>query len=527
MHHCAQGLTGMDGVELEILWSNLIGLVDERAKALQRIAFSPVVREAGDLAVALFDRRGRMVAQANTGTPGHINSLAIAGAHLVRGFGNRIAPGDVLITNDPWLSAGHFFDITVLTPMFDGDRVIAYIGSTIHHTDVGGYGIGAGARDVHEEGLWIPPLKLYQRGEPCEVLHAMIRSNVRTPDAVFGDLAAQVSSGRAASERLIGLCRRYGMPGIEELSDEIIRRSEEATRSAIRKLKAGTYNGESTFDVPGGQLITLKAAVTIEPDEGEIMIDFSGSSPQASTGINVVLNYTHAYSTFAVRSCLNPELPNNTGSLAPIRVSAPQGSIVNCSYPAPVNARHVVGMYVPMPILKALYHVMPERVLAEGSGAVWTMQIQGRRENGEPFTSSMFNYSGGMGARASKPGPSATCYPTGVAAVPVEILEAVMPIIFDRKELRPGSGGAGNCPGGEGQIIQFRMLTKDSWLLNAVTSRVEQGPQGLAGGGSGAAGRFLVNGHAVRQAGKLTLGPDDVVLLETPGGGGYGPARKG
>jgi N-methylhydantoinase B len=516
----------MDGVELEILWSNLIGLVDERAKALQRIAFSPVVREAGDLAVALFDRRGRMVAQANTGTPGHINSLAIAGAHLVRGFANRVAPGDVLITNDPWLSAGHFFDITVPTPMFDGDRVIAYIGSTIHHTDVGGYGIGAGARDVHEEGLWIPPLKLYRGGEPCEVLHAMIRSNVRTPDAVFGDLAAQVSSGRAASERLIGMCRRYGLPGIEELSDEIIRRSEEATRSAIRKLKAGTYNGESTFDVPGGQLITLKAAVTVEPDAGEIIIDFAGSSPQASTGINVVLNYTHAYSTFAVRSCLNPGLPNNAGSLAPIRVSAPQGSIVNCSYPAPVNARHVVGMYVPMPILKALYHVMPERVLAEGSGAVWTMQIQGRRENGEPFTSSMFNYSGGMGARASKPGPSATCYPTGVAAVPVEILEAVMPIIFDRKELRAGSGGAGTSPGGEGQIIQFRMLTKDSWLLNAVTSRVEQGPEGLAGGGSGAAGRFLVNGQAVRQAGKLTLEPQDVVLLETPGGGGYGSSRK-
>jgi N-methylhydantoinase B len=240
----------------------------------------------------------------------------------------------------------------------------------------------------------------------------------------------------------------------------------------------------------------------------------------------VVLNYTHAYSTFAVRSCLNPDLPNNTGSLAPIKVRAPEGSIVNCSYPSPVNARHVVGMYVPMPILKALYGVMPERVIAEGSGAVWTMQIQGRRENGEPFTSSMFNYSGGMGARATKPGPSATCYPTGVAAVPVEILEAVMPIIFDRKELRPGSGGAGKSRGGDGQIIQFRMQTRDPWLLNAVPSRLDQGPEGLGGGGPGAAGRFLVNGKPVRAARKLTLAPDDVVLLETPGGGGYGPAAE-
>ncbi|MGP0092267.1 MAG: hydantoinase B/oxoprolinase family protein [Xanthobacteraceae bacterium] len=515
----------MDGVELEILWSNLIGIVGERAKALQRIAFSPVVREAGDLACALFDRRGRMVAQANTGTPGHINSLAIAGAHLVRIFDNRVEPGDVLITNDPWLSAGHFFDITVLAPIFDGDKILAFIGSTIHHTDIGGYGIGAGARDVHEEGLWIPPLKLYQRGEPCPVLHAIIRSNVRTPDAVFGDLSAQVSSGRAASERLIGMCRRYGLPDIEQLSDEIISRSEQATRAAISQLKAGTFLGESKFDVPGGEVITLRAAVTIAPNAGEITVDFTGSSPQTSSGINVVRNYTHAYSTFAIRSCLNPDLPNNTGSLAPIHVTAPEGSIVNCTYPSPVNARHVVGMYVPMPILKALYQVIPDRVLAEGSGAVWTMQIQGRREDGRPFTSSMFNYSGGMGARATKPGPSATCYPTGVAAVPVEIVEAVTPVIFDRKELRPGSGGAGASRGGDGQIIQFRLQTKDEWLLNAVTSRVELGADGLGGGAPGAPGQFLINGKPVHDAKKLMLKADDVVLFETPGGGGYGPPR--
>ncbi len=512
----------MDGVELEILWSNLIGIVNERAKALQRIAFSPIVREAGDLACALFDQRGRMVAQANTGTPGHINSLAIAGSHLVRQFRGRCAPGDVLITNDPWLSAGHFFDITVLTPIFDGEKLIAYIGSTIHHTDIGGYGIGAGARDVHEEGLWIPPLKLYERGKPSEMLHDIIRHNVRTPDAVFGDLSAQVSSGEAAAEHLIALCERYGIEDIEGLSDEIINRSEEATRNAIRKLKPGTYHGEAVFDVPGGEVITLKTAVTVDAENGSIIVDFDGSSPQTTTGINVVLNYTHAYSTFAIRSCLNPDLPNNTGSLAPIEVRAPKGSIINCAYPAPVNARHVVGMYVPMPILKALHQVMPERVLAEGSGAVWTIQIQGRRASGEPFTSSMFNYSGGMGARAGKPGPSATCYPTGVAAVPIEILEAAMPIVFDRKELRVGSGGEGRMRGGDGQIIQFHMLTEHPWLLNAVPSRLDRGPDGIDGGLSGAPGRFLVNGKSVSEAKKLTMQAGDVVLLETPGGGGYG-----
>jgi N-methylhydantoinase B/oxoprolinase/acetone carboxylase alpha subunit len=512
----------MDGVELEILWSNLIGIVTERAKALQRIAFSPIVREAGDLACALFDLRGRMVAQANTGTPGHINSLAFAGAHLVRLFEGQCEPGDVLITNDPWLSAGHFFDITILTPIYDGERLIAYIGSTIHHTDISGYGIGAGARDVHEEGLWIPPLKLYERGVPNPVLHAIIGRNVRTPDAVFGDLAAQVSSGHAAAEHLIALCRRHGIDDIEALSDEIIQRSEYATRDAIRKLRPGVYHGESQFDVPGGQVITLKTAVTIDAEKGGITVDFEGSTMQMPMGINVVLNYTHAYSTFAIRSCLNPELPNHTGSLAPIEIKAPLGSIVNCKYPAPVNARHVVGMYVPMPILKALHQVMPERVLAEGSGAVWTIQIQGKKPDGEPFTSSMFNYSGGMGARATKPGPSATCYPTGVAAVPIEILEAAMPIVFERKELRLGSGGAGRSAGGDGQIIQFRMLTDQPWLLNAVPSRLDSGPDGVGGGMPGKAGRFQINGRDVSEPRKLTMQADDVVLLETPGGGGFG-----
>jgi N-methylhydantoinase B len=235
-----------------------------------------------------------------------------------------------------------------------------------------------------------------------------------------------------------------------------------------------------------------------------------------------VLNYTHAYSTFAIRSCLNPELPNNTGSLAPIKVHVPEGSILNCKYPAPVAARHVVGMYVPMPILKALYSVVPDRVLAEGSGAVWTMQIQGKRADGRPFTSSMFNYSGGMGARATKPGPSATCYPTGVAAVPIEIVEAVTPVIFDRKELRANSGGEGAVRGGDGQIIQFHLDTRDEWMLNAVASRVDEGPEGLGGGAPGAPGKFHINGKPVHDHKKLTMQPGDVVLFETPGGGGYG-----
>ena len=518
----------MDGIQLEILWSNLVSIVSEQAKALQRIAFSPIVREAGDLATALFDAQARMVAQAVTGTPGHINSLAAAAKNLLAEIPPEdLQPGDVLITNDPWMSAGHFFDITILTPIFYRGGLIGYCGSTIHHTDIGGYGVGAGARDIHEEGLWIPVLKLYEQGKPNATLHRIIRQNTRTPDAIFGDLSAQVSSGKMGGERLIGMCERYGLSDIEALSEAIISRSEAATREAIRKLPAGTSHGETTFDVPGGEMITLKTAVSVDTDLGEITIDFEGSSPPSRSGINVVMAYTHAYSTFAIRSVLNPELPNNAGSLAPIRVRAPRNCIINAEYPVPLNARHVVGMYVPFPILKALSKIVPERVLAEGSGAVWTIQIQGRDSNGRPFTSSMFNYSGGMGARASKPGLSATCYPTGVAAVPVEVLEASIPIEFTCKELAPGTGGEGRFRGGDGQRIGFRMRTDQEWLLNAIPSRLHTCPEGLFGGKPGASGSFLINGEATLGGQKRAMNASDEILMHTPGGGGYGVPPKG
>jgi len=516
-------MSKLDGIELEIMWSNLISIVSEQARALQRIAFSPIVREAGDLATALFDVEARMVAQSDTGTPGHINSLGAAARNLIEIIPpDKLYPGDVLITNDPWKSAGHFFDITVLTPIFRKKKLIGYCGSTIHHTDIGGYGIGAGARDIHEEGLWIPVLKLYERGEPNETLHTIIRHNVRTPDAIFGDLAAQVSSGKMGGERLNAMCDRYELDDIVELSNEVICRAEQATREDIRKLPAGTYHGETSFDVPGGDVMTLKTALTIDVERGEILIDFAGSSGPSPHGINVVPAYTHAYSTFAIRSILNPDLPNNFGSLAPIKVRAPDECIVNAKYPSPVNARHVVGMYVPFPILKALAQVVPEKVLAEGSGAVWTIQVQGRSKDGTPFTSSMFNYSGGMGARAEKGGLSATCYPTGVSAVPVEVLEASIPIEFTRKELAPGTGGKGKYDGGDGQYVGFKMRSGNDWLLNAIPSRLQSGAEGLFGAEAGEPGQFLVNGEPCSQAKKLEMNAADEVMMRTPGGGGSG-----
>ncbi|MBS0248699.1 MAG: hydantoinase B/oxoprolinase family protein [Proteobacteria bacterium] len=514
----------MDGIQLEVLWSNLRSVVTEQAKAMQRTAFSPVVRDAGDLAYALFDERGRMVAQAETGTPGHINCLANTGGYLAKLFEGNLYPGDVLITNDPWHGAGHFFDFTILAPIFRGGAIIGYVGSTNHHVDIGGIGVSAAANDVHEEGLWVPPAKLYERGQLNQLLNDIILRNVRKPDYVSGDLSAQVGSAKSGGDAVNEICDRYNLPNISELADEIISRSEDAARKAIRACKAGTWTGETRFDIPNGKVVTLRATVTVDNVAGEVLVDFTGSSPQLDSGVNVVLNYTHAYSTFAVRSCLAPEIPNNAGSLAPIKIAAPEGSIVNCTYPAPVAARHVVGMYVPMPILKALYNVVPDRVLAEGPGAVYSMQVFGKDREGVPFISSQFSFSGGMGARATKPGPNATCYPTGIGATPLEILENESPVVFTRRELRPESGGKGRSRGGDGQAVEFRMNTDRPWLLNAVTTGKAYVAEGLAGGESGAPGYFAVNGAACEANGKVLMQPNDLVLMFTPGGGGYGAA---
>jgi N-methylhydantoinase B len=513
----------IDSIELEVLWASMIATVNEQAKALQRSAFSPIVREAGDLANGLFDQRGRMVAQAVTGTPGHINSLARAARAMLDEYPPaQIEPGDVLITNDPYKTAGQLLDVTVLYPVFRAGRVIAFFGSTIHHTDVGGYGIGAGARDVFEEGLWIPICKLLRKGERNDDVWKFILSNVRQPDHMAGDLHAQIASGEVGARRLQARCDAHALDDIEELADEIISRSEQATRDAIRALPSGTYRGAATLDLADGSLIEICCAITVDAAAGEIVVDYEGSSGASPFGINVVKNYTHAYTTFTVRSVLNPDVPNNHGSLSPIKVLAPEGSIVNAVSPAPCTARHVVGMFLPNALLKALAQLRPENAMAEGSGAVWTMQVSGNHEDGRPFITAMFTYAGGVGARATKPGLSATSYPTGVAAVPIEVVEASAPVRFLQKSLREGSGGRGAQVGGLGQTIEFTVDATKQWQLNAVTSRLAVPPDGIFGGEAGAAGRFVVNGTPITTQARVTLQPGDVVRLDLPGGGGYG-----
>ena len=514
----------MDAVTLEICWNRLIGVVNEQAAALQRTSFTSIVREAGDLSAGVFDRRGYMVAQAVTGTPGHINSMALAVKHMLRAYPlTALAPGDVLITNDPWQTSGHLNDVTICSPLFRGDDCVALFASTCHTADIGGHVLSAEARDVYEEGLQIPIMKLYDAGRPNETLMTLIRANTRVPDMVLGDFHAQVAGGAVGGERLLEFMTEFGMPRLEPLADEIIGRTETAMREAIRALTPGVYEHTITsdgFDEP----VLIRVRCEVRGDE--LLIDYAGSSPASRRGVNVVMNYTEAYTTYGVKVIVSPDVPNNDGAFRPLRITAPEGSILNARRPAPVAARHVIGHFLPHVIAGALGQALPGRVMAEGSANIWGIQVAGKDMTGEPFTH-VFFASGGTGARPTKDGLSATAFPSGVLGTPVEVLETVAPFLVERKELREDSGGAGKYRGGLGQTIRFRVRTREPFTCSVLGDRTRHPAAGFLGGGAGAGGDVLIDGaRPANPKAEQWIQPNGVVELRLPGGGGYGRAQE-
>jgi len=514
----------LDPVTLEICWSRLIGVVNEQATALQRTSFTSIVREAGDLSAGVFDRRGFMVAQAVTGTPGHINSMALAMKHVLAACPiETLRPGDVLITNDPWKTSGHLNDVTICTPVFRDDACVAFFASTCHTADIGGHVLSAEAREVYEEGLFIPILKLYEGGRPNESLMAMIRANVRVPDMVLGDFHAQIAGGDVGGERLLEFMGEFGLERLEPLADEIIGRTERAMREAIRALRPGRWEYAITsdgFDEP----ITIKVRCEVRGDE--LSIDYAGSSPASARGINVVMNYTEAYTTYGVKVIVSPDVPNNEGAFRPLRIHAPEGSILNVKPPAAVAARHVIGHFLPHVIAGALSQALPDRVMAEGSANIWGVQVAGRDLEGRPFTQIFFS-SGGTGARAVKDGLSATAFPSGVLGTPAEVLENISPFLIERKELRPDSGGFGKFRGGLGQTIAFRMRSREPVTCSVLCDRTRHPAQGFFGGGPGTLGEVLVDGVPPgNPKQEQVVPPGALVEVRLPGGGGYGAPQE-
>jgi len=520
-------------VHFQIMWNRLISVVEEQALTLVRTAFSTAVRESGDLSAGIFDRNGHMMAQAVTGTPGHVNAMAEAVGNFIEAIGvDNVYDGDVYLTNDPWKGTGHLHDCTMVSPAFRNGQLIGYLASTAHLVDIGGRGFGPDAREVYEEGLFIPIMKFAERGVVNRDLIRIVRHNVREADQVVGDLHSLAACNGTGYRRLMAMMDEYRLVSLDELRDFIFENSHRATLEKLAALPAGSYPNELTVDGYGAP-VTIK--VRLEVSANRVHADFAGTSGPSPLGINVPLIYTKAYCCYGLKCALAPEIPNNHASLESFTVSAPKDSILNAQHPAPVAVRHVLGHFVPDAVLGALAKMAPHLAPAEGAGALWNIHISVRPlpgagpSPGEPLQSAevlMFN-SGGSGARATLDGLNATAFPSGVHAVSVEATEHTGPIIVWRKELREGSGGDGRQRGGLGQIMEIGVRPGHELHFNAMFDRIDHPARGRFGGGDGRPGVVrLDDGSVMMGKGRQTLPVGLRLVLELPGGGGFGPPSE-
>ncbi|MBI4184302.1 MAG: hydantoinase B/oxoprolinase family protein [Proteobacteria bacterium] len=510
----------LDPITTEILWTRLVSIIDEASATLWRTSFSTLVREANDYAIILTDLEGRSLAQSSASIPSFIGTLPRTVRHFLRLFPlSSLKPGDVLTTNDPWLATGHIHDINICMPVFHRGKPVALVAACSHVPDIGGRVRGAGNRDIFEEGIQIPPLYLMREGRRDEAVVAFIEKNVRVPEQTMGDVWAQVSAAHMMAGRLAGFLGETGID-LDELGAEIRGRSEAATRAAIRAIPNGTYRAEWQIDV-FGEPITLKAAVKVGDED--IAIDYSGSSPQVPRSVNVVPNYTFAYTAFGLKCMLSPEVPNNDGSFLPITTWAPEGSILNPRYPAASGARNAVGQCLPGLVMDALSAVAPEKVSAAGClscSFAMTGEHRGRRF-------AVMNFiNGGQGAGNGRAGLDTVSFPSNVGNTPLEVMEALAPIRLVRRQRRPGSGGAGAHRGGEGALMEFEMIGESPAVIAFIVSRILTPAPGLGGGAAGKPSRLSINGRAAPAGEHHVIQKGDRIQIETAGGGGYGrPGR--
>ncbi|GJL95289.1 MAG: N-methylhydantoinase B [Hyphococcus sp.] len=525
MSSTEQTSAGLNQIHMQIMWNRLLGVVEEQAQTLIRTAFSPTVREAGDLSAGIFDLEGRMLAQAVTGTPGHVNAMAASVGFFIEKFPvAKLEPGDVLVTNDPWHGTGHLNDFTVVTPTFQDGRCVALFASTTHVADVGGLGFGPDGRQVFEEGLNIPMNYLFRRGEVNATMIEILKANVRDPFVAEGDLYSLAACNQTGGARLLEMMTEFDLSGVDSVGALIIENSRQAMLAEISKLKFGVY--ENAMRIDGyDDPIDLVCKLTIS--ETGIDVDFSGTSPVSDRGINVPLTYTQAYASFGVRCVIGGDVPNNAGSLSVIRVKAPEGCILNAPRPCAVSARHAVGQMLPDVVLGCLEKAGLD-VPAEGTSCLFNPVFLGGAgvvAGDDPGPSFVINpfYNGGAGARAMKDGLSTTAFPSGVKNTPTEINETTAPLIIWRKEYRPNSAGNGKYRGGLGQVLEFSHADGKPFAVSKMFDRITYPPRGRKGGEAGEAGRvYLKGGVSLRGMGRETIPAGAHLVIETPGGGGIG-----
>jgi N-methylhydantoinase B len=515
-----------DPITLEILWRRLISIVDEADSTVSRTAFSSLLRDAHDYTCMFTDRKGRELAQGSFATPGQSGAMALGIKNLVNTLPpETYRPGDVFITNDPWALAGHLNDVCVMSPIFYRDRLTAFTACVFHHSDIGGR-VSSDNHDVFEEGLFIPLVKLYDGGVLNPSVLEMIRWNVRTPDEVVGDIRSQIAANHVCAEKIGQMLRESELEGLDDLADQIINRTEKSMREEIEKIPDGIYRAEGIVEQMKGQKdVVIKTSVEVKGSE--IFVDLNGSSPQVNWGGNVVFNFTYAYVFMAMKSMFGPDIPNNEGCARPIKLKAPEGSVVNCRFPAAVAARLVIGHFITEIIYRALSKALPDKVIAASGGTPAQMNVfYGKRQDGRPWHSVIIR-GGGMGAGSVRDGNYVYIFPANGANTPVEIFESDTPLLVENRELLVDSGGPGRMKGGLGQREVFKVPDDQYAPLPPVNLGIQAGrhvhpPEGLFGGKPGLRARLLVNGEAGNPFGLTQLKPGDVVIIEAAGGGGYG-----
>ena len=515
-----------DPITLEILWRRLISIVDEADSSVARTAFSSLLRDAHDYTCMFTDRQGRELAQGTFATPGQSGAMALGVKNLVNKFpAHFYKPGDVFITNDPWALAGHLNDVCVMSPIFYKDKLVAFTACVFHHSDIGGR-VASDNHDVFEEGIFIPLVKLYDQGVLNQSVIDMIRWNVRTPDEVTGDIRSQIAANHVCSEKICQMLKDSGLESLDDLADQIIGLTEKSMREEIDKIPDGAYHARGLVEqMKGKEDIIIQAEVQVKGSD--IIVDLDGSSPQVNWGGNVVFNFTYAYVFMAVKSMFAPDIPNNDGCARPIQLTAPEGSVVNCKFPAAVAARMGVGHFLTEVIYRALSGVLPRKVIAGSGGTPAAMNVfYGRRKDGKNWHSVIIR-GGGMGASAASDGNYVYIFPANGANTPVEIFESDTPIIVEKRELLTDSGGPGKMKGGLGKREVFRIPDDEYAPIPPVNLGIQAGryiypAEGLFGGKAGTKAQFLVNGRPGNSYGLTQMKPGDVVTIDAPGGGGYG-----
>ena len=515
----------LSDIDKQILWNRLIAIVEEQAQTLMRTAFNPIVRESGDLSAGIFDLQGRMVAQAVTGTPGHINTMAESVSHFLAHYSlDEMYPEDIYLTNDPWKAAGHLNDFMLVRPCFHEGELVGFTSCTSHLADIGGLGFGPDGTDVLDEGLYVPIFKLVDAGKLDQTFMTLLKANSRVPVEVEGDIFALIACVECGSRRLSECMADFSITDIAGLSEYILETSRKSTEDLIRQLPEGVFHNQMRVD-GYDEPLDLVAKLTIA--DGQIEVDFAGSSGLSRYGINCPRNYASAYACFALKCAVAPEIPNNFGSLLPLRITAPENSILNAQYPVPVAMRHVVGQLLPDVIFGCLHQVVPERVPAEGTCCLWDLPLRGGYSVESGLGSTKFAtelvHNGGTGARPGKDGLSATSFPSGVMGSLVEITESVSPLIIWRREYREDSAGAGEFRGGLGQVIELSSSEQAPVSLFAALDRINHPARGRDGGNDGAAGSLqLTDGSKLRPKGEQLIPGDQRLTILTPGGAGHG-----